>query len=125
MKAESQMKAAKTKKNLKEMPYSPLKNFLKRKENNILEKKSIILESDQRNILPFLRLFWEEQQKYLQSSQNKDTYHSMNPNSDVTYQTVNLFGSDKCLIFLVSDVPHYIWWNQNNTSYTSLVKVEY
>ena len=79
MKAESQMKAAKTKKNLKEMPYSPLKNFLKRKENNILEKKSIILESDQRNILPFLRLFWEEQQKYLQSSQNKDTYHSMNP----------------------------------------------
>ena len=68
MKAESQMKVAKTKKNLKEMPYSPLKNFLKRKENNILEKKSIILESDQRNILPFLRLFWEEQQKYLQSS---------------------------------------------------------
>ena len=125
MKAESQMKAAKTKKNLKEMPYSPLKNFLKRKENNILEKKSIILESDQRNILPFLRLFWEEQQKYLQSSQNKDTYHSMNSDSDVTYQTVNLFGSDKCLIFLVSDVPHYIWWNQNNTSYTSLVKVEY
>ena len=27
--------------------------------------KSIIFETDQRKILPFLGLFWEEQQKYL------------------------------------------------------------
>ena len=39
MKAESQMKAAKTQKNLKEIPYSPRKSILKRKENNILGKK--------------------------------------------------------------------------------------
>ena len=27
--------------------------------------KSIILKTDQRNILPFIRLFWKKQQKYL------------------------------------------------------------
>ena len=27
--------------------------------------KSVILETDQRKISPFMRLFWEEQQKYL------------------------------------------------------------
>ena len=27
--------------------------------------KSIIFETDQRKILPFMRLFWEQQQKYL------------------------------------------------------------
>ena len=39
--------------------------------------KSIILETDQRNISPFMRLFWEEQQKYLQSSPNNVKYHPM------------------------------------------------
>ena len=39
--------------------------------------KSIILETDQRKILPFMRLFWEEQQKYLQSSPNNVKYHPM------------------------------------------------
>ena len=51
--------------------------------------KSIIFETDQRKISPFMRLFWEEQQKYLQSSQNNATYHPMNPDPDVIYQTVN------------------------------------
>ena len=60
--------------------------------------KSIILETDQRKISPFIRLFWEEQQAYLQSSQNNATYHPMSPDADVTYQTVNLFSSDKCFI---------------------------
>ena len=32
--------------------------------------KSIILETHQRKISPFMKLFWEEQQKYLQSSPN-------------------------------------------------------
>ena len=32
----------------------------------------------------------------------------MNPDADVTYQTVDLFNSDKCFIFFISDVPHYI-----------------
>ena len=39
--------------------------------------KSIILETDQREISPFMRLFWEEQQKYLQSSPNNVKYHPM------------------------------------------------
>ena len=39
--------------------------------------KSIILETEQRKILPFMKLFWEEQQKYLQSSPNNVKYHPM------------------------------------------------
>ena len=123
------MKAAKTSKNLKEMPYSPQKKLLERKENNIapaktnapisqtsseclkltiqtywmrnkeikrklgqlqeeiskacfpvsadlsIDFKSIILETDQRKISPFMSLFWEEQPKYLHSSQNNAIYH--------------------------------------------------
>ena len=57
--------------------------------------KSIILETNQRKPSPFMRLVWLEQQKYLQSSQNNATYHPMNPDTDVTYQTVNIFSSDK------------------------------
>ena len=68
--------------------------------------KSVILETDQRKISPFMRLFWEEQQKYLQSSQNNATYHPMNSDTDVTYQRVNLFSSDKCFVYFISDVPH-------------------
>ena len=85
--------------------------------------KSIILESDQRKISPFIRLFWEEQQKYLQSSQHNATYYSMNLDTDVTYQAVNLFSSDKCLIYFKSDAAHYIWWNQHNSAYTILVDI--
>ena len=66
--------------------------------------KSIIFETDEKTISPFMRLFWEEEQKYLQSSQNNAT----NPDTDVTYQTVNLFSSDKCFIYFIPDVPHYI-----------------
>ena len=39
--------------------------------------KLIILETDQRKISPSMRLFWEEQQKYLQSSPNNVKYHPM------------------------------------------------
>ena len=53
-----------------------------------------------------MRLILEEQQKYLQSFINNATYHPMNPDADVTYQTVNLFSSDKCFIYFISDVPH-------------------
>ena len=70
--------------------------------------KSIIFETDQRKISPFVRLFWGEQQKYLQPSQNNATYHPMNPDTDVTYQTVNLFSSEKCFIYFISVFPHYI-----------------
>ena len=38
----------------------------------------------------------EEQQKYLQAFINNAPYHPMNPDVDVTYQTVNLFSSEKC-----------------------------
>ena len=55
-----------------------------------------------------MRLFWEEQQKYLLSFQNNAIYHPMNPDTDVTCQTFNLFSSDKCFIYFISDVLHYI-----------------
>ena len=71
-----------------------------------------------------MRLILEEQQKYLQSFINNATYHPMNPDADVTYQTVNLFSSDKCFIYFIFDVPHYIWWNQHNIVCTILVKVD-
>ena len=73
--------------------------------------KSIILIKEKRpkKNVPFVRLILEEQQKYLQSSQNNATFHPMNSDDDVTYQTVNLFSSDKCFIYFIFDVPHYIW----------------
>ena len=71
-----------------------------------------------------MRLILEEQQKYLQSFINNATYHPMNPDADVTYQTVNLFSSDKYFIYFISDVPHYIRSNQHNTVCTILVKVD-
>ena len=55
-----------------------------------------------------MSLILEEKQKYLQSVINNATYHSMNPDADVTYETVNFFSSDKCFIYFISDVPHYI-----------------
>ena len=72
--------------------------------------KSIILIKGKRpkKNVPFVRLILEEQQKYLQSSQNNATFHPMNSDDDVTYQTVNLFSSDKCFIYFIFDVPHYI-----------------
>ena len=55
----------------------------------------------------------------------------MNPDTDATYKTVTLFSSDKCFINFISDVTFtstitwiYIWWNQHNTVYTILVKVD-
>ena len=71
-----------------------------------------------------MRLILEEQQKYLQSFISNATYHLMNPDADVTCQTVNLFSSDKCFIYFISDVPHYIRPNQHNTVCTILVKVD-
>ena len=62
-----------------------------------------------------MRLILEEQQKYRQSFINNATCHSMNPDADVTYQTVNLFSSDKCFIYFISDVQRYIRSNQHNT----------
>ena len=58
--------------------------------------------------LPFMKLILEEHQKYLELFINNATYHPMNSEADITYQTVNLFRSDKCFIYFISDVPHYI-----------------
>ena len=71
-----------------------------------------------------MRLILEEQQKCRQSFNSNATYHLVNPDIDGTYQTVNLLSSNKCLIYFTSDVPHYIRWNQHNTVYTILVKVD-
>ena len=77
-----------------------------------------------------MRLILEGQQKYLQSFINNATYHSMNPDSDVTYQTVNLFSSNKCFICFISTVQHYIQShyiqsNQHNSVGTILVNLMY
>ena len=64
--------------------------------------KSIVLETDQR----IVRLFWEEQQKYLQSFQNNAIYHPVNADTDVIYQTHNYFSSDKSFVYFISAVPH-------------------
>ena len=55
-----------------------------------------------------MRLILEEQQKYLQSFINNATYHSIDSDADVTYQTFNLFSSDKFFIYFISAVPRYI-----------------
>ena len=46
----------------------------------------------------------------------------MNPDADITYQRINLFSPEKCFIYFIYDVPHYIPWNQHNTVCTILVK---
>ena len=46
--------------------------------------KKIILENDQRKNSPLMRLFWEERQKCLQSSQDNATYQPMNPDTDIS-----------------------------------------
>ena len=69
-----------------------------------------------------MRLILEEQQKYLQSFINNATYHLMNPDVDAIYPAVNLFSSDKCFIYFISDVLYYIRWNQHNTVCTILLK---
>ena len=71
-----------------------------------------------------MRLILEEQQKYLQYFINNATYHSKNPDADVTYQTVSLFSSEKCFIYFISDFQDYIRSNQHNTVCTVLVKVD-
>ena len=45
----------------------------------------------------------------------------MNPDADVTYQTFNLFSSEKCFIYFISDARHYI---RHSTICTILVKVD-
>ena len=62
-----------------------------------------------------MRLILEEKQKYILPVINNATYHSMSPDADVTYQTVNFFSSDKCFIYFISDVQHYIRSDQRNT----------
>ena len=89
------MKTAKTPKNLKEMPYPPQKKLLKRKGNSITIAKTNAPIS--------------------QASSERLKLTKKN------YASVNLFSSDTCFIYFISDVPHYIRWNQHNTA--NLVKV--
>ena len=63
-------------------------------------------------------------QIYLQSFINNATYHLIKSDVDATYQTVNLFSSDKCFIYFISDIPHYIRWNQHNDVCAIVVKVD-
>ena len=54
---------------------------------------------------------------------NANSFYAVS-DADVTYQTVNLFSFDKCFIYFISDVLHYIPWNQYNTVWTILVKID-
>ena len=71
-------------------------------------------------------IFYKEIKFYIfnlyQSFINSVAYHPMNPDADVTYQRINLFSPEKCFIYFIYDVPHYIRWNQHNTVCTVLVK---
>ena len=71
-----------------------------------------------------MRLVLEEQQKYLQSFINNITYQLLSSDADVTYQIVKLFSSNKYFTYFISDVPHYIRWNQHNSVCTVLVEVD-
>ena len=64
----------------------------------------IILETHQRKTS--WDYFGRSRKKYLQSSQNNATYHPINPDTDVPYQTVNLFSSGKCFFYFIFDVRH-------------------
>ena len=55
---------------------------------------------------------------------NNATYHPMNPDAGVTYQTVTNVYLVLTNIYFISDVPHYIRLNQHNTVCTILVKVD-
>ena len=48
----------------------------------------------------------------------------MKPDTDITYQAVTLFSSDKRFIYFISYVTHYIRWNQYNTACTILVNID-
>ena len=71
-----------------------------------------------------MKLILEGHQIYLQSFINNATYHLIKSDADATYQTVNLFSSDKCFIYFISDILHYIRWNQHNDVCAILVKVD-
>ena len=55
-----------------------------------------------------MKLILEVHQKYLQSFINNTRYCPMHLDADVSYQTVNLFISEKCFIYFIFNVPHYI-----------------
>ena len=72
----------------------------------ISEKKSHIFQKSKSYEISSTDIYFGE---YLEvSSQNNFTYYPMTCDTDVTYQTVNIFSSDKCFICSISDVPHYI-----------------
>ena len=71
-----------------------------------------------------MRLILEEQEKHLQSFINDATYYPMMPDTDVTYQTVNLFSFGKCFIYFISDFPHYITFDEISNVCIILVKVD-
>ena len=86
------MKAVKTSKNLKKIPYSPQEEILERKENSITTAKTNAPISQSswnwpKKILSFMRLILDEQQKCLQSFVNNAIYHPTNPDADAIYQT--------------------------------------
>ena len=70
--------------------------------------RSILLETDQGKLSPFMRLFWEDSKNVYNLLEIMLHYHPMNPATDVTHKTVNIVSSDKCFMCFISDVPHYV-----------------
>ena len=71
-----------------------------------------------------MRLILEEQQKYLQSFINNATYHPTNLMMVLHIRQSICLVLANVLIYFISDVPHYIRSNQQNTVCTILVKVD-
>ena len=71
------------------------------------------------NVHPSWGYFGKSSKNIYNFLRNNATYLSMNPDTDVTNVS-----SAKYFIYFNFDVPHYIWWNQHNTVYTILVKVD-
>ena len=95
------MKAAKTSKNLKEMPYPPQKKLLKRKGNSITPAKTNA---------PISQTSSEGLKLIIQTYQmrNKELKMKLGQLQEEISKASLPVSSEKCFICFISDCPHYI-----------------
>ena len=66
------------------------------------------LNVERRSFCPYLFQMRENAGKIrTRKTSNANSFYAKS-DADVTYQTVNLFSFDKCFIYFISDVLHYI-----------------
>ena len=95
------MKAAKTSKNLKEMPYPPQKQLLKRKGNNITQAKTNAPISQTSEGLKLIIQTYQMRSKELKMKLGQ-------LQEEISKALCQLGSSEKCFICFISDCPHYI-----------------